>query len=105
MQPHQVLHEPHPLIERQSESGEDALGHGGANGIVSVEGPPGSLDEFLGVRLGDVVQDGGPAEPEIVAHHRHVVEHLQGVPEVVFMPVILHFLHAVEFHHFGEERG
>ena len=41
----------------------------------------------LGGGLGDVVQYGGPAQPQVAAGRRHVIEHLQGVVEIVLMGV------------------
>ena len=103
MQAYQFLHEAEAFIQGQAEALEDAFGDARAHGVVSVEGPADARHEALGVRLGDVVHQRRPAQPQVLADGRRVVEHLQGVPEIVLVAVIIDFLHAVEVHDLGQD--
>jgi hypothetical protein len=79
------LDEAHLFVEGQLEPGEDLGDHAGAHDLVAVEGPALALFELFGGRLADVVQDGGPAQPEVVGMGTDIIEDLQGVVEIVLM--------------------
>ncbi len=73
MQAYQFLHKAHGLAEWQLESFEDGRHHARAFFFVAVESPAHFFVEALGSRLGDVVQDGRPAVPEVVGAFAEVV--------------------------------
>ena len=76
---HEFLHIFHLLVQGQLHGSEDLGHHLGTFELVAVEGPARAILPTLGLWLGDVVQQGGPAQPEVVALLGHLVEHLQCV--------------------------
>src|SRR5690606_27706697 len=52
---------------------------------MSVKSPAMTFFKAFGLGLGDVVQNGCPAQPKVVAFQRQVVKNLQGMVEIVFM--------------------
>ena len=100
---HQLLHIAHLVVKRQFQAPEDPGDHAGALVLVAVEGPAMSRFEALGLRFGDVVQHGTPAQPEVIALLSHIVQHLQRVVEVVLVADAVFLLGALQFHELGEE--
>ena len=68
-----------------------------------MKGPAGALHELLGRRLPDVVQQGGQAQPNVFRLPCAVVDHLEGVPKIVFVQMSLDFIHAGQGRHFGNQ--
>ncbi len=91
----------HRLALRHAKRFEDARYHFGSDKIVVMECPACSVVPVLGHGFGYVVEQGRPTEPEFIGGGSHVVEHLHGVVEVVFMPASLYNLHSF---HRGELR-
>ena len=60
----ELLYIAHLVAHRQLQAPEQWGHHLGTDGIVVVEGPPHPRLPSLRLRLPDVVQQGGPAEPE-----------------------------------------
>ena len=90
---------------RHLQVGEDALDHLGAYIFVAVEGPAEPRLKALGAGLAHVVEQGGPAKPELVGGGGHVVEHLQRMAEIVFVPASLHRLDPLEGIELGQHGG
>ena len=65
-----------------------------------MESPALSGDEFLGDWLAYVVQQGGPAQPEVglgaIVSRTDVVQHQQRVGEILFVPPSFYALDAFE---------
>ena len=93
------------LLSRGRRRREDFLDHVAAFHFVAVEGPSETLVVAFGGGFADVVEDGGPAKPEVVALSGDVVENLEGVEEVVFVAVVADGFDAFEVAEFGEEEG
>ena len=68
-----------------------------------MKGPAGALHELLGRRLPDVVQQGGQAQPNVFRLPCAVVDHLEGVPKIVFVQMSLDFIHAGQGRHLGNQ--
>ena len=106
MQVHQLLHVLHLLVQRHLQLLEDLRDHPGADDLVPMEGPALARRIALGGGLADVVQERGPAEPDIrlpFLAFRHVVKHLQGMGEVLLVALSLDGFHALELHQLREE--
>ena len=73
---HELLDIFHLLVEWQLHVGEDLGHHFGAFELMAVEGPARAVLPAFGEGLGDVVKQGSPAQPEVVALFGHLVEHL-----------------------------
>ena len=69
-----------------------------------MERPPRLRIVGLGERLGDVVQHGRPAQPEVVALRGHVVEHFERMVEIILVGVSADPLDPFEGLHFGEDQ-
>ena len=81
---HHLLYEFHLLVHGQLHAAEDLLYHGHPPLHVRER----STRDPAGKRLGglaDVVQHGPPAQPEIIAYPAQVVQHFEGVVEVVLV--------------------
>ena len=102
MKEHELLHELHVLVERQFQLAENRRDHLRAEHLVAVEGPAHTGIVGLRERLGDVVQHGGPAQPQIAAAARHVVHDLERMDEIVLMGVAAPLLHPLEVVHLGK---
>ena len=63
---------------------------------MAVERPADARFETLSARLAHVVQQGGPAQPELVACGGDIVKHLQRVQEIVLMAAAFDRLDALE---------
>src|SRR5262249_14446450 len=48
-------------------------------------------------------KDGSPAQPEMVAFARGIVEHLEGVVKIILMAQAVDGLGALQLHHFRED--
>ena len=96
VQRHQFLDVLHVVGLRHLQPREHALDHLRAQVFVPAERPARPRLPFLGGSLADVVQQGRPAEPYVVAGGGHVVEHLEGVTEVVLVPPAGNRLHPFE---------
>ncbi len=76
MEPHQLLHIAHLGIHGQLHFTEYLWHHARATVLMPVEGPASLGMEALSGRLCYVVQDGGPAQPEVIGVFSDVVKHL-----------------------------
>ena len=85
MEQHHLLHKLHLLVHRQLHPSEDARHHALAHQLVVVKRPPELVIEPLRGRLTDVVQQRGPAQPEVVRGAAQPVDDRQRVCEVVLM--------------------
>ena len=63
---------------------------------MAVEGPAYAVFPTFGLRLGDVVQQGCPSQPEVVALLGYLVEHLECVQEVVLVAFTVDDFHAFQ---------
>src|SRR5579872_6362289 len=100
---HHFAHETHFFVERQLELCKYFGNHTAADDFVAVEGPAVIFFEFLCGRLADIVEDGGPAQPEIGSVPADVVEHLEGMVKVVFVAVAIDVFGAGEVDHLRED--
>ncbi|MNY75585.1 hypothetical protein D3C86_2149020 [compost metagenome] len=66
MQPHQLFHKPHLLVQRQFHPSENDRNHSCAHFLMVMERPAVTLIEFFGGGFGNIMQNGRPAEPEVV---------------------------------------
>ena len=98
MQSYQLLHIFHLFVVGHVQPSEDAAHYPYAHCVVSVESPSHNRVEALGGGLGHVVQQSRPLEPQVglLAGHRYVVHHFQGVQEVVLVPLAIDELHALQ---------
>ncbi len=96
MQVHHLLNEFERLPKWQLHACEDLGQHFGAYVVVVAECPTYALLKTLGARLADVVEQGRPAQPHVVALCRHSVQHLHGVVEDVFVGEFAALLHSFE---------
>ena len=103
MQIDHLLHKLHMFVHRQLQTAEDIAHHLRAKHLVLVEGPTNLLVVGLGKWLGNVVQNGRPSEPQIVAAAGYVIQHLQRMAEVILMGVVANSLHTFEAIHFGKD--
>ena len=103
MQQHQLLHVLHVVGLRHLQAREDILYHLGTHVFVAMKGPARSWFPLFRRGLADVVEEGRPAEPEVVAHFSHVVEHLERMPEIVLVAAPFHRLHAFEVGQRGKD--
>ena len=94
MQANQPLDIAHRIVEGQPEPPENDGHHFRPAVFVAVESPAGFGMVALGEGLRNVMQNGHPAQPQVVRHLCHVVEHLEGVVKIVFVPPAFHFFHA-----------
>ena len=67
-----------------------------------MERPAGRVVIGLGRRLGDVMQHGGPAQPQVIAAACNIVEHLERVFEIVLVGMAVAALDALQPAQFGE---
>jgi len=70
---------------------------------VAVEGPAMFGIETFGGRFGNIVHDGRPAQPEVVAAAADVVQHFQGVIKIVLVALAVQVFHALQEGHFGQD--
>ena len=70
--------------------------------FVTVKRPADAGVVGLTFRLGNVVHNGSPAEPQIIALMCHIIKHFERMFEVVFVGVITPALHTAEGVQFGE---
>lgn len=75
------------FVHRQTHPLEDAGYHLLPDKIMVMESPPYALHVALCRGLCNVVQYGSPTQPFVVRHTRYVVEHLQRMCKIVFMPM------------------
>ena len=75
----------HLRVERQLKPAEDVGHHLCAHEVVVMERPSGLVAPALRLGLAYVVQQGRPAQPQVVRLAADVVEHLKRVIEVVLM--------------------
>ena len=71
---------------------------------MAVESPSHLRIVSLRERLGDIVQHGGPPQPQVVAAPRHVVHDLERVDEIILVGVRTAALHPLEVVQFGENQ-
>ena len=104
VQPHELLDIFHLFIHRHLHLAEDPTYHFLSHKVVIVEGPSQFFVISLGLRLADVMEQCCPSEPFVVAMCRHVVDHLKGVVEVVFMAFALHDFHPLQLAEHREDQ-
>ena len=92
------------LVERQLQLPEDRRHHLRAEDLVAVERPADLGIVSLRQRLGDVVQHGGPAQPQIAAAAGDVVQHLERMDKIVLMGMRAPLLDALEVVHLRENQ-
>ena len=102
VQPDQLLHIFHVLVERQAHLGKDLGHHFLAHEIMVMERPAQLRVPAFGACLAHIMQQCGPTEPYVITDSSHVVKHLQGVHEIVLMAAAVHGLDALERCQLGE---
>ena len=105
MQPDEFLDVLHAVVERQFQATEEAGYHLFAEVVVVVEGPSRLRLPPFAPGFADVVKQGGPAQPQVVALAAHVVDHLERVVEIVFVRTAVARLDAVQGGQFGQDEG
>ncbi len=105
MQLHQLLHILHFVVKRELHFAEQARHHFGPYGIMPVKRPSELVIPTFGHRLGNIMQQGPPTEPHIVALRRHIVKHRHRVIEIILMPYALHQFHSAQSLEFGENEA
>ena len=70
---------------------------------MPVKCPSMSLFKALGRGLSDVVQYRGPTQPEVVGMLRNIIDHLQGMIEIVFMPLAINVLGPGKLDHLRKD--
>ena len=63
---------------------------------MPVEGPADTRNEFFGHRFGNVMKQGCPPQPDIIAPGCHVIEYLERMMEVILMTLSLLILDTPE---------
>ena len=104
MEKNQFPDEFHVLVQGQFQLAENSRNHLRTHDLVAVEGPAHLRVVSLGLRLTDIVQDGGPAQPQVVGTARDVVQHLERMEKIVLMGVPAPFLHPFEVVQFGKDQ-
>ena len=77
-------------MERQFQVIKYLRDHPGADHFVAMKGPAGAFFKFLGGGFTDVMQQSGPAEPQIIRMLRYIVHYLESMVEVILMPFIIY---------------
>ena len=80
----------HFFIQRQFHLVENLRHHLGASELVAVKCPSNGVVPAFCDGFGNVVQQGGPAQPKIAALFGHMVEHLQCMVKIVFVTATIH---------------
>src|SRR5690606_28176295 len=86
----------HILVHRQFQAPENTGDHPRSLVFVSMEGPAVLFVIPFGRRLGDIVKNSRPPEPEVVGNPGHIVEHLERMEKVLLMRIVTHVLDAVQ---------
>src|SRR5450755_3246236 len=100
MQFNEFTHETHFFIHRQFQLIKNLWNHTATHHLMAVKGPPMACFKFFCNRLPDIVQNGGPSQPEIVGMSRNIVEHLQGMVEIIFMTQSVDIFSTRQVSHF-----
>ena len=83
----------------------DLANHFAARFLVVVEGPAPGRVIALGLRLGNVMDQGGEAQFPFAAEHGRIIHHLQGMQKHVFVALPVDEIHARHDIQFGEHLG
>ena len=93
----------HLVVEWQAQFLENTGHHARAQCLMPVEGPAMLRVEAFSGRLGDIVEDSRPPQPEFVGLDTEVVQDLKGMVNIVFMGFAVADFHTLQSCHFGEE--
>ena len=104
MQVDHFLHIFHFAVQWQFQSSEHLGNHLCADEVVVVKRPPVGIVPTLAFWFADVVHQRSPSQPQVVRAFAHIVEHLQGVVEIVFVCPSVACLHDVEGCKFGQNQ-
>ena len=99
----QLHHVVHSGVQRQRKAPKELFGHFSAQKFMAVKGPPRALHKLFGRRLANVVQQGREAQPHVFGLRSSVVDHLEGVPEVVLVQVAFDLVDAGKGRDLGQE--
>ena len=91
-----LLHIFHLLILGQFHALKNGRDHLHAHKVVVIECPSVGRLPFLGTGLTDVMQQGGPAQPQVIAVTGYVIQHLKGMQEYILVAAAVHCLHALQ---------
>ena len=100
---YQLLHVLHLHVEWQHEATEYLRHHLGTNHIMIVEGPADSCIPTFRLGFTHIVQQGCPAQPQVVGVHSHIIQHLEGVVEVILVCTTVLLLYDIECRQFGQD--
>ena len=70
-----------------------------------MERPSQARVETLRGRLGDIVEEGTPTQPQVIGSLAQTIQHHQGMGEIILMPDPLLGLHALQGAKLGEDQG
>src|SRR6185437_14924030 len=93
----------HLLVERQLQTGKDLRDHTATDDLMAMEGPAMVLLEFFRGRLTDVVQNSGPAQPEIVRITADIIQHLQGMIKIILVSHAVDVFGSRQIDHLGKD--
>ena len=86
----------HLLIHGQAQPSENLRYHSAAHSFMAMEGPSDIRIKFFGYRFGDIMQQRGPTQPQIIGGFGEVIKNLKGVIEIVFVAYSLFCLSTFE---------
>ena len=69
---------------------------------MPMKGPAMLFFESFGRGLGNIMEDGRPAEPMIIGLFGYIVQYLEGVLEIILMPQAIDIFRSGELDHLGE---
>ena len=103
MELYKLLHVFHLLIEWEFHSPENTRYHFGPDKLMGMKGPPDTRLKLLGPGFGNIVEQCGPPEPEIVCLQGDVIKYFKGMKEVVFMVLLIYLFHTFHLVKFGKD--
>ena len=84
---------------------EDAGYHLLPHKIMILKRPSRARFKPFGLRLANIVQQSGPAQPFIITAFGHIVEHLQRVGKIILMATPFNHLHTFQLNQLGKDVG
>ena len=99
-----LLHILHLAVHGKFEPSEDARNHLGADVIIVMERPSGLNVPPFAAWFSDIMEQGGPPKPQVVGMLANIINHLQGMIEIVFMRSAVPCLHDVHEGELGQDK-
>ena len=104
VQSHKLLHVFHLLVHRELHLAEDFRNHLFPDEVMVVESPSRLGFPAFRSRFADVVEQGRPAQPQVVGHFGDVVHHFQGMVEIILVSASVAYFHSLQSHQLRENQ-